>query len=59
MGQDREFTQEEIRYALDTVKMYRNEWESIEKDNLKRDIDRKLENMESERVYRETNDALD
>lgn len=39
--------------------MYRNEWESIEKDNLKRDIDRKLENMESERVYRETNDALD
>ena len=59
MGQDREFTEEEIRCALDTVKKYRDEWERIEHDNLRRDIDRKLVNMHGEQVYREINDALD
>jgi len=59
MGQDREFTAEEIKCALDTVKKFRNEWERIENENLRRDIDRKLENMQSEHNYRETNEALD
>jgi len=31
LGQDREFTKDEIRYALDTTKLYRDEWERIEK----------------------------
>ena len=39
--------------------MYRDEWVRIEKANLARDIDRKLDNMEAERVYRETHDAMD
>ena len=59
MGQDREFTEVEIRSALDTCKRYRDEWERIENDNLRRDIDRKLMNMQAEQIYREVNDALD
>ena len=39
--------------------MYRDEWERIEKANLARDIDRKLDNMEAERVYKENHDAMD
>ena len=59
MGQDREFTEEEVRCALDTCKRYRDEWERIEHDNLRRDIDRKLMNMQAEQIYREVNDPLD
>ena len=59
LGQDREFTEKQIRCALDTVKQYRNEWERIETENLHRDIARKLDNMEAERLYKETNEALD
>jgi len=59
LGQDREFTAEEIQYALDTVKLYRNEWERIETDNMRRDIARKLDNMEAERVYRELHEPMD
>ena len=57
LGQDREFTAAEIRYALDTVKLYRDEWERIEKENLRKDIVRKLDNMEAERLYREVHEA--
>ena len=39
--------------------MYRDEWERIEKENLTRDIDRKLDNMEAERNYRENHEPLD
>ena len=59
LGQDREFSADEIKYALDTAKLYRNEWERIEMDNLRKDIELKLSNMEAERVYKETNEALD
>ena len=38
LGQDREFTAEQIRLALDTVKFYRDEWERIERNNISRDI---------------------
>lgn len=59
MGQDREYTEEEIRCALETTKRYRDEWQRIEDENLRRDIDRKIENMSAEQIYRETNEALD
>lgn len=59
LGQDREFTPEQIRYALDTVKLYRNEWERIEKANLRKDIDRKLDNMDAERMYKEVHEPMD
>lgn len=34
MGQDREFKPEEVNYALEIVKFYRDEWERIEAENL-------------------------
>ena len=45
--------------ALGTVKTFRDEWERIEDENLRRDIDKKLESMAGEATYRETNEALD
>ena len=59
LGQDREFTKDEISYALETVKLYRDEWIRIEKENLQKDIDRKLDNMEAERIYKEIHDPMD
>ena len=59
LGQDREFTEEEIRFALDTTKLYRDEWERIEEKNLRKDIDRKLDNMDAERIYKDTHEAMD
>lgn len=59
LGQDREFTKEEIDFALATTKLYRDEWERIETANLKKDIELKLNNMDAEKLYKETNEALD
>ena len=59
LGQDREFTAEQISFALDTVKLYRDEWERIETENLRKDIDRKLDNMEAERIYKESHEPMD
>ena len=39
--------------------MYRDEWERIENENLKNDIERKMANMEAEKNYKETNEAVD
>ena len=30
LGQDREFTKEEVKFALDTVTLYKDQWEKIE-----------------------------
>ena len=38
MGQDREFTADEKKFALQTVKQYRDIWEAREKENLKKDV---------------------
>lgn len=59
LGQDREFTPEQIQYALDTVKLYQDEWERIEKANLRKDIDRKLDNMDAEKAYKDHYEAMD
>lgn len=59
LGQDRCFNQDEIRFALDGVKNYTSEWERIEVENLKTDIERKLGDLEQDRNYKETNEALD
>ena len=59
LGQDRCFTPEQIRYSLDQIKYYTSEWERIENDNLRADIERKLAELDSDRIYKETNEALD
>ena len=43
MGQDREFTIEEKRFALNTVKQYIAIWEKEERDALTADRDRRVE----------------
>ena len=43
MGQDREFTDEEKRFALNTVKKYIAIWEQEERDALTADRDRRIE----------------
>ena len=59
LGQDREFTADEVKFALQTAKTYREEWQRIENDNLKADIAKKMANSEAEKTYKETNEALD
>ena len=59
LGQDRCFSKEQVDFTLDIVKKYTKEWQRIEHDNLKSDIERKLNDMEMERVYKESNEALD
>ena len=41
------------------MKKYRDEWERIENENLKFDIEKKIEFQEFEKQYKETFEALD
>lgn len=45
MGQDRVLTEEERLFALRTVQRYRDRWEQSEQDNLRSDIEAKIERM--------------
>lgn len=38
MGQDREYTDDEIKFTLRTIRDYRDRWEQVEKENLEQDI---------------------
>ena len=42
MGQDRQYTDEEKRFTLNTIKKFKEAWEQEERDNLIADRDRKL-----------------
>ena len=53
LGQDRKFTEDEIRFALQTVQHYKETWEEIERKNLQADIDWKLSNSEFDNNYKE------
>lgn len=59
MGQDREFTEQESMYALRTVQKFRDHWELTETQNLKHDIEHKLQIMETDRVYHEQHESMD
>lgn len=43
MGQDREFTEEEKKFALRTAKEYALQWEEVERINLQNDIALRME----------------
>ena len=49
LGQDREFTDDEKRFALETILAYKEAWEASEIACLTADRDRKLEAMGIER----------
>ena len=59
MGQDREFTDEERLYALTCVKQYRERWEQVEREQLRRDVEYKVSTIKSDRDYKEYFEAKD
>ena len=59
LGQDREFTKEEVKFALDTVTLYKDQWEKIEDQNLKFDLEKKVEFQDYEKSYKESYEAKD
>jgi ribosome recycling factor len=54
MGQDRQFNEDEKKFALFKIKEYRDNWERLEKDNLKKDILRKVASTEKDKEWLET-----
>jgi len=62
MGQDRKFTDEEVNFALDCVKFYKETWEKTEKDNLHKDVMFKLSNIffdKNDREHYENQDSVE
>jgi len=59
MGQDRKFTETEKLFALRTVQRYRDRWEASERENLKADIERKVNSMEDDRQYKDSFETID
>lgn len=53
MGQDREFTEEELKFALDTVQHFKECWEKSERKNLRADIQWKLDANDWDKDYKE------
>lgn len=51
-GQDRKFSDEHRKFALNAVKTFREKWEQCQKDNLKRDIRQKVQMTEDEKDYK-------
>ena len=47
------FTEEQLKFALKTVKTYRDRWEELEKENLQRDVHKKVEDEERDKTYTE------
>ena len=59
LGQDRTFSEEQKKFALDMVKTYTAEWARIENDNLQSDIERKIGELDSDAQYKELHEAMD
>lgn len=59
MGQDREFTADERKFALQTVKQYRDIWEEREKENLKKDVLFKINNSDFDKLYKDHYESQD
>lgn len=59
LGQDRTFTEEEKKFALRCVQNFRDIWETNEKESLKFDIEKRLEQMELDKQYKEQFETLD
>lgn len=51
MGQDREFTADEIKFVLDTITHFKNVWEDIERKNLEKDVNWKVDANEFDNNY--------
>jgi hypothetical protein len=51
LGQDREFTDDQRRFVLETIKNFRAFWEQKERDNLTFDRDHRLGELEFEKEW--------
>lgn len=59
LGQDRPFTDEEKKFALRCVQNFRDIWEKNEKESLRFDIEKRLEQIEIDKHYKEHFESLD
>lgn len=59
MGKGRQYDDEQRLFALRCVKMYRDRWEALEKENLESDVLAKLGRQEYDKVYKETYEQQD
>ena len=57
MGQDREFTEDEKRFALETVERFIEAWEAEERTALAADRDRRLDTIKAEEEADAARDA--
>ena len=51
MGQDRQFTEDEIKFVLDTLKHFKAVWEDVESKNLEQDVKWKIDANEYDHLY--------
>jgi hypothetical protein len=56
LGQDREFSDEQRRFVLNTIAKFRTIWEDKERANLRRDRERRVAQLEWEREFAESGD---
>jgi hypothetical protein len=59
MGQDKEFTEEERKIALRTVRTFKDQWEELERVNLENDVRLRIYNRSTDKAYKMTNEDLD
>ena len=59
LGQDREFTPDEIKFAQRTVRDYAAQWELIEKRNLEQDVLQRLVSIQSDLEYKKEREVPD
>ena len=59
MGQDRQFTAEETKFVLETLKHFKAVWEEVERKNLEKDVKWKVDANEFDHLYIEHFKAQD
>jgi len=59
LGQDREFTPEQIKFAQRTVRDFASQWEKIEHHNLEQDVFLRIASIEHDVEYKKTKEPAD
>lgn len=59
MGQDRQYTNREKLFALRTIQDFRDRWEALEVENLRHDVQAKIDRAEIDKVYKEQHEPQD
>ena len=59
LGQDREFTPEEIKLAQRTIRDFASHWENVERINLEQDVQQRLSFIASDLEYKQQREVPD